>query len=138
MRSLPVGKASRAFRLEIDRELAAAAEDLKTIVAVLALDGLTRIVQRTPVDTGRARGNWTVSIGSEDFAQYQIEDRNGGATIQKGAAIIQTFDEVPGFPSIFIQNNLPYIERLEDGYSKQSPPNAMVALTLTELMAQIR
>ena len=38
----------------------------------IVLEALKRIVERTPVDTGRARGNWQVTIGTP--ARGVVED----------------------------------------------------------------
>jgi hypothetical protein len=35
----------------------------------------------------------------------------------------------------YIANNLPYAQALEDGHSTQSPPNAMVGLTVLKFQA---
>ena len=131
-----VGKASNAFALQIDRELAETMEEFELIVRRLALDGLTRIVQRTPVDTGRARGNWIVTVGERSMFAGAPVDPVGTRVISDGVAALNEFQAAETFPSIFIQNNLPYIERLEGGYSTQAP-GGMVSITLTELKAQI-
>lgn len=89
-----------------------------------------RIVLRTPVDTGRARGNWMVSEGEpvteSDPSRF---DKTGGAGMAeaKGLAKDLKFGDVA-----FIVNNLPYIEALENGHSKQAPAG-MVAVTVTEM-----
>lgn len=79
------------------------------------LNGLTRV---TPVDTGRARGNWFVSI---DTPNRTIDDfRKARQAITEGLATIN--DVVNGkYRSIIISNNLPYIEELNRGTSTQAP-----------------
>ena len=79
------------------------------------LNGLTRV---TPVDTGRARGNWFVSL---DRPNRTVDDfRKARQAITDGIATIN--DVVNGkFRTIVLSNNLPYIERLNDGYSTQAP-----------------
>ena len=59
----------------------------------------------TPVDTGRARNSWNVSVRKGAFA-----DGNGGIELGKNAE------------KLYISNGTPYIEKLNDGYSKQAPP----------------
>ena len=128
--------AANKFALEIDRDLASSLDDIRDIVVMLGLEGITRIVNRTPVDTGRARGNWSVSISSRDTTVSVDADPSGSGAINAGVSAVQSYPE-EGWPSLFIQNNLPYIERLEDGYSGQAP-NGMVALTHSELVALSR
>lgn len=75
----------------------------------------TAIIKETPVDTGRARGNWQASVNSA--AGSEISRTSDGAAIaelnQKANAAIGNI--------FFFTNNLPYIRRLEYGYSKQAP-----------------
>ena len=98
----------------------------------IALDLLRRIVLRTPVDTGRARGNWQTSLGPSANSQLDIFDVNGGGTISRGAAVIggaQPF----GLMTIF--NNVDYIRFLENGSSQQAP-SGMVSVSLQEVRTQ--
>jgi hypothetical protein len=69
------------------------------VFRALVLDIFRNIQIRTPVDTGRARGNWQV--------------------------------EFNGTQEATIYNNLPYIERLENGWSQQAPAG-FVRVTLSE------
>lgn len=104
-----------------------AQDKLALAVRKIAIDAFTRIVIRSPVDTGRFRGNWQVSIenipsGSSDTGKSEGE-------------VIGEINSVVGQmrvgQSIFFVNNLPYARRLEYGWSKQAP-NGMVRLTVQE------
>jgi hypothetical protein len=76
------------------------------------------IVMGTPVDTGRARGNWQASIGSAAGGVVNASDKSGGVTISQAQPDIE---KAPG-TVFYISNNLPYIYRLEfEGWSKQAP-----------------
>lgn len=95
------------------------------------------IVRKTPVDTGRARANWNISAGRPDTSVTE----NTRTTPKPKTAM----PNPEGDESIFISNNLPYIETLEyggypknpkggngktiNGYSKQAP-EGMVGVTL--------
>lgn len=84
------------------------------------------VVTGTPVDTGRARGNWLPSEGS---ARGETTDR----VDQSGQAVIAEIKEtVKGLGIYYLANNLPYIRRLEYGYSAQAPAG-MVRLNLARL-----
>ena len=87
-----------------------------------------RVIENTPVDTGRARSNWIAKIGSPPSHTRRPfvpgvhlgrgERANLGASY---AAIVGTFSKAkPGQP-LYLKNNLKYITRLNEGYSKQSP-----------------
>jgi hypothetical protein len=82
---------------------------------VLELFGST--IKDTPVDTGRARGNWQTSMDSPATGET---DRKG-----EGPALAEVSQQAASFGAgkiIYLTNNLPYIYRLEFlGWSQQSP-----------------
>lgn len=87
------------FMAAFDRWVARTEQSAEQAFRALVLDIFRNIQIRTPVDTGRARGNWQVEFnGSQEATIY---------------------------------NNLPYIERLENGWSQQAP-TGMVRITLSE------
>ncbi|NNA69498.1 HK97 gp10 family phage protein [Pseudomonas gessardii] len=67
---------------------------------------------------GRFRGNNIVTIGDPNYSQLDVTDATGSATIAKGASVL---NGVTAYSVVYIQNNLPYAERLEDGHSTQAP-----------------
>jgi len=79
-------------------------------------------VMGTPVDTGRARANWVVTVGKTHDAATEPEDRSGAAALAQGRKAVEAFkaglDEAG---SIYITNNVEYIIPLENGHSKQAP-----------------
>ena len=86
--------------------------------AALAMDAVA--VGTTPVDTGRARGNWIVSIGNPDLRIVDIEGSDTGqAAIEQGRGTIGRWKLRQG--PIFISNSLPYIQALDSGSSAQAP-----------------
>lgn len=125
---------ARGFATQIDREFDGAMDQWNLIMRRTALDALTRIVLKTPVDTGRARGNWFVQIGGAGDMVTETTDKAGGPTIALGDAVIGSYRQRDDLPVISIYNNLPYINRLEHGWSKQAP-NGMVSVTVAELTA---
>lgn len=94
----------------------------------ISLEIFSRIVLKSPVDTGRFRGNWQVSIGSTPNGTLELDDRNGTATITQAAASLMG---VNAGDIVYLANNLPYAMRLEEGYSLQAP-QGMVSLTVQE------
>ena len=99
----------------------------------IALTVLQGIVNKTPVRTGLARGNWQVSGGTPPGGPITRLDPSGGAVISSGASAIQAIQPLKSV--IWVSNSLPYIERLENGYSQQAP-SGMVLLTLEEIKAK--
>ena len=96
-------------------------------VRAIVLEGDRRIRMRTPVKSGRARGNWHISVGEPDW-HYDPERMNKG--VGRAGTVPQGIGE--GSVPIFVCNGLPYIGRLEYGWSKQAP-QGMVRLTAKEL-----
>lgn len=95
----------------------------------IALEVLARLVLKTPVDTGRARGNWQVTLEQPARSIVNKESKTGKESIGEGGARIA---QLRDFGVIFITNNLPYIEPLERGHSKQARAG-MLGPTINEL-----
>lgn len=93
-------------------------EQLSQRVRVIAMAMLNEIVLRSPVDTGRFRGNNIVSVGGPVYTTTENLDKSGGETIQRGLSAMSGLEP---YTQVFIQNNLPYAGPLEDGHSKQAP-----------------
>ncbi len=93
-----------------------------------------RIVLRTPVDTGRARGNWQIELGGPAQGTLEVIDKSGDGTILKEIAKL---GDIPPFSLVHISNNLQYISYLE--YDKRSPqaPEGFLEISLTEMVMWI-
>ncbi len=128
-------------------------DKLRLIQKKIVLTALQRVVEKTPVRTGRARGNWQVTInklasGVVDNSNwekkrkkkeltkdgYQPLNKDDHDAINKGIAAIK---DLPPFCIVYISNNLDYIEFLENGSSEQAP-EGMVATTIAELKQMFR
>jgi len=99
-----------------------------------ALSLLGKVILRTPVDTGRLRGNWQVNIGKAPTGTTEDTDQNGGPTINKGGFVI---DGLQIGKSLFIVNNLEYAEDIENGGSNQAPAG-MLKVTVAEYQDIVR
>ncbi|WGK60510.1 hypothetical protein QAO71_10435 [Halopseudomonas sp. SMJS2] len=86
-----------------------------TRVATLELFG--GIVKLTPVDTGRARGNWLTGVHRPVTGETERLDKTGRSAI----AEISEHTPAGAGQVTYLSNNLPYIEDLERGSSKQAP-----------------
>ena len=95
-------------------------------VRKIALDVFTGVIQMSPVDTGRFRGNWQVATGQAPSGTVEMTDPSGATVTAQVAGEIEGME--PG-DVIYLVNNLPYAQRLEDGWSQQAP-GGMVALTV--------
>lgn len=83
---------------------------LKNIV----MDTVQSLVVSSPVDTGAYRASHIVSIGSADMGVRGSEtNANQDAAVQAVKIKLGNL--------VYIQNNQPYAERLENGWSDQAP-----------------
>lgn len=70
---------------------------------------------------GHFRRNWIVSIGGANPTEVAGEDAAGAATLAAGKAQIDRFTSRGRVgPRLVIQNNVPYAERLAQGWSTQA------------------
>jgi hypothetical protein len=119
------------FTLDIERFIAKAGDKIDSVIRKIALDVFKRVITKSPVDTGRFRGNWQVAIGSIPDGTLEINDKEGTATISHVEA--ETLKLRAG-EIITLVNNLPYARPLEYGHSKQAPAG-MVRTTVEEFNA---
>lgn len=103
-------------------------------VRKITLDLWARLIDKSPVDTGRFRANW----------QYSINARARG--VVAGNWTSENRAPKPDTPNvsaagmgkvIWITNNTAYANRLETGYSKQAPLG-MVGITVLEFESIVR
>lgn len=93
-------------------------EDVGLKIRYIAIQILTAIDIAAPVDTGRFRNNNMVSSQYPDFGISDNVDPNGTIAVQRGIGVIS---KAANYGIIYIQNNLPYAEALENGHSQQAP-----------------
>jgi len=122
------------FNKEIDEFAKSIQDEAMTMLRKIVLEALRRLVMKTPVDTGRARGGWQVTIGSPAEGQTGKQDKEGRETIAKGLPALKDFDP---YQIVWISNNVDYIEFLEHGSSEQAPAG-MLAITVEELRTMFR
>ena len=110
------------------------------------LFGLVNIVKETPVDDGRARNNWFLSVSTPSSAITTSKAKGLGAIRQLSSMPKRVLNR-----KIYYTNNLPYISKLEyggftdkpetdktiNGFSKQAP-GGFVRKTLIEMQNKIR
>lgn len=102
--------------------------DVVSLQKKLAFQALERLVNKTRVDTGRARGNYQVSINQPMNNEIDREDRNGGTVMDTE---LTKLSMLPPYQIVYIANSVPYIEVLESW-------DSMFALTLQELRTQFK
>ena len=79
------------------------------------------VVKNTPVKTGKARGNWIMTMDQGPVKkQTAVLDKSGEQSLDRIAAALEKF-QIGKTKTIWLTNCLPYIIMLEYGWSKQSP-----------------
>lgn len=112
------------FEMALRQFAARAGENADVAVRRVVLEIGSRLIYRSPVDTGRFRANWFYSFNALDPT----------ATQGVGATTVNGIEDVPARAVggvHYIQNNLPYAMALERGHSPQAP-GGMVGITVAE------
>lgn len=117
--------ASFADKLDkIAANLPKAASDGAVSVATTILGDLVIV---TPVDTSAALSNWQIGLGTpidSPIDPYYPGIQGSTYTVSGQEALAagkaKLVNKIPGQP-IYISNVLPYIQRLNEGYSGQAP-----------------
>lgn len=132
-----------AFALDIGEWCKKANKKVDTVARAITLEIFSRVIQRTPVDTGAARGNWQVGINTMPTGTVAAGGTNNLGSL-KGKPVVGNV--------IWLVNNLPYIGVLEyggypnppktgtktiGGFSKQAPAG-MVRVTVQEVSSAVQ
>lgn len=106
-----------SFASDVEAYAKKAGASLDETSRAIVLELFSSVIKDTPVDTGRAKGNWQTTIGAPANGTV---DRLGEAE-----ALADVSQQTASFGAgkvIYLSNNLPYIYRLEyDGWSQQAP-----------------
>ena len=91
--------------------------DADTIKRKVALEIFSRLLSKTPMDTGRARAGWSVDTKHGSYVPPKDESGYGF-----DRSMVVTAAMIPkGADLICIYNNVEYIFPLNDGTSTQAP-----------------
>lgn len=129
-----------AFKADILKISEGVGQKLEDLQREVLFEIGSSVVMRTPVGDptywkspppkgyagGRARGSWQYNFGSPGTQNIEIIDKTGSASINR---ITSSISPLPGLH--FISSNLDYMQRLEEGHSRQAP-NGMVQLTVID------
>jgi len=122
------------FAARMERKAAAVPRLFVPVLQGTAARVLEVLTANTPVDTGRARSNWLVSIATERDTVIEphfpypketnpakfAEEANQLAANQAGYDVLATMIDPE---TIYVQNSVDYIGTLNDGDSVQHPGN---------------
>ncbi len=93
-----------------------------------------RIIDQSPVDTGRFKNNWIPSVNNPVTSKKDTVDKSGS----RAKALVRTsLEKLKPGDTWYLRNNQPYGVRLEyEGWSRQAPNGFLrlnVARTAREL-----
>ena len=132
-------------------DLSAFAEKAKgnmdKVVRKVVLDVGTSVVEKSPVGDadfwqskpppgyagGRFRGNWQYTFNAIPKGELDTIDPSGSISIGRISKGLGGQANVAGIH--YVSNNLPYAQRLEEGWSYRQAPQGMVMLTVVEFQS---
>lgn len=144
MSSPQAERALYAFTSDLEKFAEHIDLNIATATQMIALKVHDGCVLKTPVDTGRARAGWALSIGEPSDYVPPAPNVPDGTPPGNGSPTDPQFASVPaadvsaidGSQLVFIVNNVEYIQFLEEGHSQQAP-SGMVRLTLQAVEAEV-
>ncbi len=122
------------FEADLNKFFTALNVDYKLGIRKVALDIFEGVIARSPVDTGRSRGSWTVNTYFPDPVVLPPRDEKLNPYPPPSFDLPTT--SLNGLPDVYISNNLDYITYLEDGSSKQAK-EGMLEVTVKEVHDEI-
>ena len=148
---MPTRASIRRFEADIERFADLLDINVGLATRRVTLQVFTGLVQKTPVDTGRAKSNWGINQGapspppSHAVTEQEARSRRKSKTPANAASedakalayASAAVSGIDGSAPVHVTNNLPYITALNDGHSKQAPAG-FVQTTVAEVPAEIR
>lgn len=116
------------FKADFTRIIEKAKGRIDLVVRKSTMRVFESVIMKSPVDTGRFKGNWIASTATPSYVALENFDKSGNSTISAAMSVVDG-SQVGGI--VYLVNNLPYAHRLEYGYSQQAP-NGMVRLSVAE------
>ena len=120
-----------SFENDIRKFAKKAGTNMVTVRKSLFFELSKEIMERTPVDTGRARANWIPSTGKPSSMTVRSNNDYVMARVQNVLKKTRLDD------TLYLVNNLPYINKLEYGYSNKAP-KGMVRVTVAGAMVSLK
>lgn len=116
-----------SFSVDLDRFIKETVTKTDRVYRAIGLQMFGQIMERTPVDTGRLRGNWQTTISNPASGELDVTSSNIAQ-----AQLTATVNGVTIRDTIYFTNNLPYALAIEHGHSLRQAPQGMVKVTVAE------
>ena len=107
-----------SFALDVSKFVEKAKKNPEKVMRQVSIKLFSAIIKASPVDTGRFRMNWMASGGIPASGITDATDESGNtATGNATSFVLKAAD----WREFTLANNLPYVQRLEYGWSQQAP-----------------
>jgi hypothetical protein len=105
----------------------------------VSIAAFAAMILRSPVDTGRFRGNWKGSVGQPNLNREQEVSQE--VSLGSPPTSLEMSNIQPGLQAklgedVYIANNLNYAEGLENGKSPQAP-GGVLHVTAREIQGKL-
>ncbi len=100
------------------------------VVKLASLQLFTKIVNKTPVDTGHLAYNWHLTLNMPERSERDGVDPSKSKTLDIGSKNIANYRL--GVKQVWITNNVEYAYDIEYGKSKVKAPQGMIRVSLRE------
>ena len=121
-----------SWTLDLNKYGAKTMKQISMVFRKTGIDITSRIIFRTPVLSGLLKNNWFCSFGSPSDATTNHTGKQGTAALARATTVINSWD-IDSEQSLFITNNLPYAEAIENGHSRVKAPAGMVKVVMVEV-----
>lgn len=142
------------FRANIKKRVNGAKSKVALTVSKFVFELQKGFIVKSPVDTGRFKGNWMIGIGAINFSNSNGESKTALNAYDDYNKAILSILKIDGTKPVYITNSLPYSRRIEyglfgnpegsangakttGGYSTQAPAGC-VRVTIAEMNSYMK
>jgi hypothetical protein len=116
------------FDADLQAFARAVGQSLDKTVRAITIEWFSSTVLSTPVDTGRLRGNWQLTIGAPASSISATLDPTGSVTLGNIVRGVGGMGKVT-----YLTNNLDYASKIEYGGSPTKAPRGMVRINFARI-----
>lgn len=119
---------------DFEDELQEAMTEVRQEFALRLALAANKVVDRTPVVSGRTRSNWFLTTAGRRFSRRNVNNREGDPSRANFLRTLTAWAKQRGNDNLVLYNNVEWIVGLENGRSLQAP-QGMLAITVAEFEA---
>lgn len=109
------------MNINADEIVIRARERIDERIRAATIGTFSSVIRMTPVDSGRAKGNWQPTIGSPASGENWQNDP---------ISAVESIVPQHSGSVVYLTNNVPYIQKLEYDAHSQQAPNGMVRISV--------